>query len=178
MKRLLPLMVVLGVVLSVGCSALPVTFDAHARGQTVVPKGTAIEQLVGGLGFSQFTALDLSQSQEFKNNNVQKKHVSSASLKSLTLDIKAPEAQNFDFLESIGFYVEAPGQPRKRIATKQVSKGVRSIKCDVDDVDLGPYVRADSMTITTSVKGRRPNADTTVEARLTITVSTVLLRLD
>ena len=163
---------------SAGCSRLPVTFDVSTRGQTVIPKGTPVEQLVGTLGFGQFANLDLSESQEFKSNDVQKRHIDRARVKSLDLRIVNPQTQDFDFIEQITFYVEAPGLERKRIARKQVPRDARAFACELDDVELAPYVRAPQMTITTAVRGRRPENDTTVEARLVIGVATVLWRGD
>ena len=161
-----------------GCSSLPMTFDVTQRAETTIQKGTVLEQIVGSLGFGQFTNLDLSQSQEFKSNNVQKRHVANGRVKVLQLRITAPEGQDFDFLESISFFVEAPGLERKRIAHRQVPRDARSFQCKVDDVDLAPYVRAESMTVTTDVRGRRPESDTTIDAKLVLTVSTVLWRGD
>lgn len=161
-----------------GCNALPLPFDVTTTSQTVVERGTVIESTVGSLGFTQFTALDFSQSQEFQNRDVQKKHVTGAKIENLVLTVVAPSGHTFDFLENVMFYIEAPGLPKKRIAHKTVPKGVGRFRCEIDEVELGPYVRADTMKITTSVKGRRPDEDTTVEAKLTVNISTVLLKTD
>src|SRR5687768_1272463 len=96
-----------------GCSQLPIPFDVTQRAQAKIPKGTAVDQLVGSLGFGQFANLDFSQSQEFQSRDVQKRHVESARVKSIEMRIIAPEGQNFDFIESISFFIEAPGQERK-----------------------------------------------------------------
>lgn len=168
----------IALLLCAGCSRLPVSFDVTTRARTVVEKGTVVEQLVGSLGFGQFTNLDLSQSQEFQNRDVQRRHVASATVEALELRIVPPtsEGQDFDFLESISFFIEAPGLEKKRIAHKQVPRDSRSFKCELDSVELAPYVRAERMTVTTTVKGRRPENDTTLEARLVIAISTVLWR--
>lgn len=163
---------------SPGCGALPLPITVTTTGRAVIEKGTVVEQAVGGVGFSQFTAIDFSQSQEFKNNNVQKKHVSEARVKEITLTIELPAGQSFDFLESVMFYIEAPGLEKKRLAHKKVPRGVSRFTCELEDLDIAPYVRADTMQVTTSVKGRRPDAETTLEARLSVKVGTVLLRFD
>ena len=41
---------------------------------------------------------------------------------------------------------------------------------DVEPVDLTEYVVSESMTFTTEVTGRRPDVDTTVEARFDVAV--------
>jgi hypothetical protein len=161
---------------AVGCSHLPVTFDVRTQSRTTIEKGTAVEQLVGSLGFGQFTNLDLAQSQEFRSNNVQKRHVASAKLKALTLSITAPQGQNFDFLESLTFFIESPGMPRRRLAHQAIPRGATRLTFEPEDVELAPYVRADTMTITTEVRGRRPDRDTEVQCSLVLTVSTVLWR--
>jgi hypothetical protein len=178
MTRLWGLALVIVLPLSGGCSYLPVSFDVMTSSQTTIQKGTAVEQLVGTLGFGDFVALDLSQSQEFKSNDVQKRHVARARVQKIALRITAPQEQTFDFLKSISFFVEAPGLPKKRIAHSEVPRGARNFECQIDDLELAPYVQADTMTITTAVSGRRPAMDTTVRADLVITVGTVLWRGD
>ena len=170
--------VALASIFSTGCSYMPVSFDVHTGGQTTIQKGTIAEGLVGTLGFGNLANLDISSSQEFKSNNVQKRHVARARLQELKLTITAPKEQNFDFLQSITFFVEAPGLEKKRLAHRDVPRGARAFTCLIDDVELAPYVRADRMTITTTVNGHRPGADTTLQADLTINVGTVLWRGD
>lgn len=166
----------LGIMLqTMGCGALPIFFDVKTEGQTTIQKGTLLEQLVGSFGFDSFSSFDISQSQEFKNNNTQKSLVKEAKVKSLTLTITGPATQNFDFLEEVSFFVEAPGQTRKRIAFKLIPKGVTTFAMDLDGVDLTPYVKADSIKITTEAKGKRPTNDTTVQAILVLTIGAGVL---
>lgn len=161
--------------LGVGCGAFPIFFDVKTEGQTTIQKGTLLEQLTSSIGFDSFSSFDIAQSQEFKNNNTQKSLVKEAKVKSLTLTITGPATQNFDFLEEISFYVEAPGQTKKRIAFKQIPKGVTTFSLDLDGVDLTPYVKADSIKITTEAKGKRPDNDTTIKAVLILTIGAGVL---
>jgi hypothetical protein len=177
-SRLLSIAALVIAAFSAGCSRLPLSFDVNTRSRTVIEKGTVIEQLVGTLGFGEFTNLDLSESQEFRSNDVQKRHVASARVKNLVLTITAPQGQTFDFLERIAFYVEAPGLDRKRIAHAKVPRGAANIQCEIDDLDLASYIRAPSMSITSEVRGRRPDRDTEVQANLRIAIATVLWRGD
>ncbi len=158
-----------------GCSALPIFFDVHSEGKTTIQKGTLLEQLSAGFGFEGFSSFDIAETQEFKNNNTQKNLVKEAKVKTLTMKITGPDSQNFDFLEEISFFVEAPGQTKKRIATKAVPRGVKEFTLDLDAVDLTPFIKADSIVITTEAKGKRPENDTTVQAILVITIGAGIL---
>lgn len=158
-----------------GCSALPIFFDVKTEGTTTIQKGTLLEQLAGGFGFDSFASFDISQTQEFKNNNTQKSLVKEAKVKSIALTITGPDSQNFDFLEEISFFVEAPGLSKKRIGTKKVPKGVKTFTLDLDDIDLTSYVKADSIKITTDAKGKRPENDTTVKAEIVLTIGAGIL---
>lgn len=158
-----------------GCGALPIYFDVQSEGKTTIQKGTLLEQLSAGFGFDGFSSFDIAETQEFKNNNTQKDLVKEAKVKTLTMKITGPDSQNFDFLEEISFFVEAPGQTKKRIATKTVPKGVKEFTLDLDNVDLTPFIKADSIKITTEAKGKRPNNDTTVQAIIVITIGAGVL---
>lgn len=158
-----------------GCAAFPIRFDVKAEGTTTIQKGTLLEQLTGGLGFDSFSSFDISESQEFKNQNTNKNLIKEAKLKSITMTITGPDSQNFDFLEELSFFVEAPGQTRKRIATKTVPRGVKTFSLDLDNVDLTPYVKAESLKITTEAKGKRPENDTTIKAEVVITIGAGVL---
>ena len=54
-------------------------------------------------------------------------------------------------------------------------KGQTSIDLILDDVELAPYVKAESFTITTDAKGQSPAKSTGVEADLTLHISASVL---
>lgn len=158
-----------------GCGNLNVTFDVTADGKTTIQKGTLLEQLTSSFGFDGFSSFDVSQSSEFENNNTEKSRVKSSKAKSITMNIVGPDTQNFDFLEEISFYIEAPGQTKQRIGTKAVPKGAKSFTLDLDGVELAPFIKADSIKITTDAKGKKPENDTTIEAVIVLTITATVL---
>ncbi len=152
------------------CSALPLPINIHLTENTTVERGTAVEQVIGGMEFASYTALDVSQSQEMQNLYVGKSAIRNANVKLLELSILEPAEQNFDFIQEMSFFVEAEGQPKQRIAYRKVPDNSRYFRFELDELDLKPYIQAETMKITTTVKGRRPDHDTRIGSRLIIRV--------
>jgi hypothetical protein len=142
-------------------------FDVTQSGSATVPGGGITAGLLNQFPPMQgFNSFDFSQSQEFKNENAQKDHVSSAKLTAFTLNITAPSGGNFGFLQSIAFYAEANGQ-KVRVAHKENIGSLpasSTLSLDLDDVELAPFVKADTMSITTTATGQQPVSDTQITA--------------
>lgn len=162
--RLPAVLLVLLPAFSAGCVPT-IEFDVPISDEAVIESGTVLEQLLSGFGFEDLVSMDLSQTNAFENNDVRKAQVEEARLTQLTLTTTAPDGATFDFLDSIAFSVAAPELPDELVASKTVGD-VASFDCDLEDVDLAPYVRAESFSLTTDVDGRRPDEDTTVQAQL------------
>ena len=145
-------------------------FEVEAGGRARVPARSALDVLLGQLGFAGFDSIDLSQ--EFENQGVRKEDVDSVRLVALELRVTSPEGATFDFLDSASFFVEAEGLPRVRIgALASVPAGASALSLEVDEgVELRPYVVAPSMTISSEVSGERPAEETIVEATATLDV--------
>lgn len=146
------------------------TFDDSVTADTTVQGGGVVGQVLGTFPpMSGFNNFDFSQTQAFKNQNTSKGAVSSVKLKSFTLQITAPNGQDFGFLDSIAFYAEANGT-KVRVAHKDniASLGLKApnptLTLDLDDVELKPFVTADTMSLTTTANGRQPVQDTTIHA--------------
>lgn len=169
-QQRLTLITLLASLLLAGCSALPLPINVHLTDSTSVERGTALEQVIGGMEFANFAALDISQSQELQNLYVGKSAIKSARVKILELSVLEPAEQNFDFIQEMSFFVEAEGQPAQRIAHREVPRNARFFRFEIDEVDLTPYIMAETMQITTKVKGRRPDHDTRIGSRLVIQV--------
>lgn len=162
-----PLLVAAAAVALGACSNL-VSFDVQQQGSTTVQGGGLVGQVLDVFppmqGFNQF---DLSQSQEFENHDARKDHVSSAKLTSFTLQITAPNDQDFGFLDSIEFYAEANGTQVRVAHKSNISQlGLKApnptLQLDLDGAELAPFVKADKMSITATVNGRQPTHDTTI----------------
>ena len=115
---------------------------------------------------------DITQSQEFRNQGYTKDQVDSVRMKRFTLTITSPQGADFDFIDSIAFYAESDGLPRVLVAELDpVPDGQSEIILDVNtEVELQPYVIAESMTITTEATGLRPEQETTVDANVVFDV--------
>jgi hypothetical protein len=141
-------------------------FDVPVDAKATIPAATILDQLLDPLSFGAFESIDLSQ--DLKNQGVTKADVDSVHLQSFSLTITAPTGQTFDFMESISFSVETEGQPKALVAKlDSVPKGATKIELTAEKgVELAPYVVAPSMRMTTSVKGKRPMQQTSVDAHL------------
>ncbi len=158
----------------------PVGFTTEIKGQGTVTGGTGL----GGVltmfpQLSTLTNIDFDQSQDFKNNNTSRDHVTSVLLKSMTLKISSPNDQDFSFLDTIQF-VAKTGENEAVFAEKSnISKlGLKApnpvLTLNSTNVDLAPFVRASTMSIVMRGTGRQPPQDTRVEV---ITVFNVFVKL-
>jgi hypothetical protein len=138
----------------------------------MIPGASLLEQLVPDLGFSGFGDFDISQSQEFKNQGVTKQQINSVKLKTLTLEVtQPPNGQDLTFLESLSFFVESAGLPKKEIARGgPFAKDAKKVSLTLMDVELAPYASAARMTFSSAVKGRRPSSNTTLDAKVSLDV--------
>lgn len=157
--------------LTSGC-APDVTFSVPIEGETVVEGAGLVGELLDAFpDFGGFNSFDISTAEEFENNNAQKENVKTARLTSFTLEATAPADATLDFLDSIAFFVSAADLDEVQIASAEIEDGDTLVELDLDDVDLAPYVRADSMTFTTEISGRQPADDTTVAAAAAVEVT-------
>lgn len=153
------------------CGGLDI-IDIEESSTTTVQGGNILQQLVGNLGFSSFTAMDITANEELKNQGVDRQDIDSVKLTALTLKIVSPASGvDFTFLDSIEFYVEAPGLPLQLIARGgSFQPGLRTVGLDVEDVDLADYAASGTMSITTNASGNQPSEDTTIEATVKLEV--------
>lgn len=161
----------LALLLPITCGPLDV-ISMTETSTTTIARATLFEQLVGDLGFGGFLNLDITQNTQLQNQGVERHQIDSVRATSLILTIIEPASgQDFSFMESITFYVEAPGFERVRIAHgADFPDGATQIDLSLDAVDLAPYTAAESMTVTSSVEGRRPDHETVIEAQITLDV--------
>lgn len=155
-------------------------FDVTQKGSAQIAGGGVIGSVLNAFPSIQgFNDFDISQSQEFKNENAHKDHVSSAKLTSFSIQITAPDDEDFQFLDSIAFYAEANGQ-KVRVAHKENirSLGLKApnptLNLDLDDVELAPFVKADAMSVTAEAQAEQPVEDTTLTASAVIHVGVSL----
>jgi hypothetical protein len=156
---------------ALGCEPA-IEFDVDLSGQTEV-QGSLVGNVLSALDFAGFGTLDFSSTEEFENNDVTREHVKAARLTALELTVVQPAGGNLDFIDELSFFAEAEGQDKVKVASATVPDGVQNVQLEPEDVDLGPYVRSESMALTTEADARPPNEDTTLEANLTVHITAV-----
>ncbi|MCA1825320.1 MAG: hypothetical protein ABR567_06855 [Myxococcales bacterium] len=158
------------VMLLAGCPGLgQVGFDVDSTGRSTIQGSAAGGLLPAFPGFTGFGSMSFSQDQTFSNNNTNKDHVSSCRTKKLTLKIVSPTGANLSFISAIEFHIQAPNLPDVKIAElSPIPAGATIVELNLDDVELAPYAKADSFSITTKGTASVPPQDTTIEADLTL----------
>ncbi len=164
-----------------GCSSL-LSFDVNSSGTATIP-GSPTGGLLGnalGSGFGGFNNFNVSQSQEFKNENTNKDHISECRVTKLTLKVLKPVApaagSDLSFLTQIDFFIAAPNLARVHIAgAKNFPLNQSTVDLTLDNVDIAAYAKADTFSITTDAQGRAPGADTDIEADIALNIHASLL---
>lgn len=152
-----------------GCSEV-LQFPVETSAQTSI-EGDPLGGLLGTIGFPDLATFDISETDEFENQGVNKEDIESVTLTSLSLKVVSPEGQDLSFFESIEFYVESGGLEKVRIAhLESFPEGVSEVQFLIDDVELRDYVAAESMAVTTDVTASAPAQDTTLEAHIAFEV--------
>jgi hypothetical protein len=156
-----------GIFLSAGCHP---SFDVTVTGQTTVMASPIPVSLIP-LNFAGFGGIDLSQTQDFRNQGITKSEIQSVKLVSVKLDISSPSGANFDFLTSVSFDVSADGEPQAEVASlASVPRGATELNLTVENVELAPYVTAPSMSVTSNAQGELPDQNTTITATMVFDV--------
>lgn len=156
------------VVLLLACSGqiasinLSESAEATIEGQSTLG---GITELVGGLGFSGFTEMDISQSSELKNQGVQQGDIETAMVTRFTLEVVDPSDADLSFISSLEIWVDAPDLDPVMVASQtDFPSGVASVDFVLEDVDLADYVVSDSMSIMTEASGSVPSDKVTIKA--------------
>jgi hypothetical protein len=139
------------------------------------PLSVPIQEIPFGGTWANF---DINQSEQIQNQGVDKDDINSARLRSLRVNVVSGDSLE-SFLSSIAFYVQSDGLPEQRVAHRegieQLPPDTRSIDCEIDDVELKPYITAPSMQIVTRATGQFPRNDTTLEAAMVLRLNISIL---
>jgi hypothetical protein len=165
MRTLLPLCLLL-----TGCGGTLFTIHVREASVTEVPAASPLELVLSGLGFGDFVSMDIVSAEELANQGVEPGDVKDVRLDSFELEALDGDL-DLAFLDALAIYVEAPDLDPVRVASQDdFPVGEPLVSFSIDDVDLTPYVQSRSLTVTTEVSGRRPEAATRVEARIDLAV--------
>jgi len=147
------------------------TVGVEDEATTTIPAATPLEVLLGDVGFGDFASMDLTSSQEIRNQGVEPGDIEEVFLVAFELEALSPDGADLSFIDRMELYVEAPGLPRRRVASQDdFPAGEAVVAFELEGVDLTDYVVSEAMTLSTEVEGRRPDDDTEVEARYGIDV--------
>ena len=154
-----------GLILWAACSAKVYTLDVSDHADAVVEQGTILEALLGDLGFADFVSMDLTASEELRNQGVEPGDIRDVFLTAFSLSVVDPQGGDLSFINTMDIYVEAPGLPRVLIANApEFPEGQGRVDFEMENVDLTEYAVSQSMTFSTDVDAHRPDADTTIRA--------------
>ncbi|MBZ4400172.1 hypothetical protein OWM54_13815 [Myxococcus sp. MISCRS1] len=158
------------------------TFITEVRGETTVPASLpgGSTELNAFPPISSFAGMDFDQNQDFKNQGLSKSEATSVHVDSLSLQILSPNDVDFTFLDNVEFFVRA-GDRESRIAWKNdLSRGSPrapnpTLRLDLADVELQPFVAAPTMSIIIRGKGRTPEREVRLRAVVRLEVESGLL---
>ena len=167
-RRILP---VLAALTFAACEGGLFYIDIEESAQATVQGGSLLEGLLGDLGFEDFVTMDLTASEELRNQGVKPGDILNVTLTAFDLEVLSPDSGDLTFLDTMAVYVDADDLPRVRIASySDFPPGQQLVSFDLDEVDLTDYAVSDSMTIDTEVTGRSPSQTTTIEATFAVEV--------
>jgi hypothetical protein len=157
-----------------GCNPT-VSFDTTVQGTSTIP-GSALGPLSGPLTLTGFNNINFSQQANLANNNTDKGHIDHVRVKSISLTVTSPSGGDLSFLQTLSFSIESPNVPKVEIANLNVfPKGQATVHMALDNVDLAPYAKADSLTITSAGTGTSPSQDTTIGITMVLTIDAHVL---
>jgi hypothetical protein len=150
----------------------PLVIHTQVTSQTTIegdssPLGALLDQFPG---FAQFASMDFSTNQDLVNQGVTKENISSVTVTDVTLTIRSPQSQDFDFLDSLGFSAQAEGMTAKPVASRTGISALGleapnpTLALEVTGEELVDIVTAPEMSIQVDGSGRLPREDTQIDA--------------
>ena len=157
------------VALIIGCSSELLSISLQEEAQATVPASDPLTgelvELVGDVGFSGFTDMQISQSEVLQNQGVAPGDITTVFLTEFTVEVVEPQDQDLSFLSSVSVYVEAEGLDKQLVAlSDEFPEGASQVSFALETVDLAPYVVAEAMSLTTDVEGSLPAKEVTLNA--------------
>lgn len=156
------------VVLLLACSGQIASINLSESAEATIEGQSAlggITDLVGSLGFSGFTEMDIAQSSELKNQGVQPGDIETAVVTRFVLEVVDPSDADLSFISTLEIWVDAPDLDPVMVASQtDFPSGVSSVDFILEEVDLVDYVVSDSLSITTEASGSIPSDTVTIRA--------------
>jgi hypothetical protein len=148
-----------------GCGLIKFDVDQNIPEQTI--PGSPLGAVLPAMLFSVPLQVDIDSGLKAHGAGA----ASGAYVKTVTLTITAPPGETFSFLDSISLSIAAPGQQEVEIAALSSVPAAPTITlAPTGRVNLLPYIKGGSATITTRATGRVPTQDLKFNGKVTITV--------
>jgi hypothetical protein len=112
----------------------------------------------------QLQNVDSTNLQGFPSSRTAKEHIQSARAKKITLTVTSPGGRDLSFLSSVALSISATGQPTRQFAHLSPFPAAQSADLQLDDVELAPYLKADSFSIVAAVTGTPQRTAVTIKA--------------
>jgi len=151
-----------------------IDFDLTQSGNVTIPGSPLATPVSLTLPIPGLQNVNASNVQGFPSSQTAKDHIQSARAKKITLTATSPQGQTLAFLSSVALSISAPGQPAKQFAHLSPFPAASSADLLLDDVELAPYLKADSFSVTTAVQGTPQRQDVTIKADLDLGVTASL----
>ncbi|MCA9717824.1 MAG: hypothetical protein H6713_00850 [Myxococcales bacterium] len=162
----------LGLTLLAGsCQGTLTTIELERSALAEVPAATLVETLIGDLGLSEFSMLDITTAEEIQNQGAEPGDIKDVTLGAFTLSTTSPEGADLSFIDSIEVYVASEGLERRRVAHRDAfPEGQSSVELELDEVDLTDYAVSAAMTFELEAGGQRPEDATGLRADVVVLV--------
>lgn len=86
--------------------------------------------------------------QELEVRDSRKNLVEHVFLEVLTIEITAPESQDFNFLKEIEIFIDSDNNAEEKVAFKKdIPEGTKKLNCEVLDIDLQKYLLEDQFKL-------------------------------
>lgn len=142
-------------------------FDITITETTTIQGGGVVTDLLGQIDFAGFNDFDIEDNQEFQNKDIPKSNIEWTKVRKLHLQLLTPQGNTFDFVDSIRFYIESPQHDKVQLGRSgAVDASADEILFLLDNVDIAPYLKDESMNISTEFHGRQPSKDTEVQVTM------------
>lgn len=154
----------------IGCDGSLVHIDVDGSAKTVVEAGTLVEELLVDFGFGEFVEMDLTTAQELRDQGVEPGDIVSVEMTAFTLEALDGQG-DLSFLQSMTLTATAPDLDPVDIATcDSFPAGESFVAFELTGADFAPHLVSKEMSLVVDITGRRPAADTTVEASFIVDV--------
>jgi len=170
--RLIGLLLIAALPLGVaGCNGGVITFTVTEESDEHVVEGSD-NPLEDFVAFDKPFTFDINLEQKLEKRDADgAKEIRLRELEMEVTDSKSSEGDtdNFDFLDSIEFYVNSENQDRKRVAwLDDVPTGRQTLTLNTDEsINLKPYIE-EGMTLESEADAEQPDDDTSIKGIVTL----------